>query len=104
VSTPKTSCVREGLTPIPEYGVLLIDCSVHGPVGVIRMGEDEYGRAEAEFAKHLLPYADLKSRNDAAYALTERHPLRHWDTQWPIRAALEGMTLDEYAGDEDGAR
>lgn len=101
MNAPKQRCVREGLTPIDEHGILLIDCSVHGPVGVIAAGEDEHGRAEAEFAKHLLPYDELKARLDAAYALTERHPLRHWDTQWPIRAALEGITAAEYAGTED---
>lgn len=44
---------------------------------------------------------ELRRRINNALALTEPHPLRHWDTQWPIRAALEGMTAAEYAG-KDG--
>jgi hypothetical protein len=114
----KPRCEREGLTPIPDHGVLLIDCTVHGPVGVVTAGADEYGRADAEFAKHsseasllvrqwqdtaqglIHRVAELEARRDAALELTEQHPLRHWDTQWPIRAALEGMTPAEYAGDE----
>lgn len=44
---------------------------------------------------------ELRRRINNALALTEPDPLRHWDTQWPIRAALEGMTAAEYAG-EDG--
>jgi hypothetical protein len=45
-------CKREGLTPIDEYGILLIDCEIHGPVGIVTAGEDEFGRAEVEFARH----------------------------------------------------
>lgn len=55
VTRPATPplCAREGLTPVPGYDVLLIDCTVHGLAGVITAGDDEYGRAEAEFARHV---------------------------------------------------
>lgn len=52
----------------------------------------------------MVPAAELdalQARVDAAHALTEPHPLRHWDTQWPIRAALEGVSAAEYAGEQD---
>ncbi|MEV8610229.1 hypothetical protein AB0383_20270 [Amycolatopsis sp. NPDC051373] len=39
----------------------------------------------------------LQARIDAALALCEPHPLRHWDTQWPIRAALQGEQPTEEA-------
>ncbi|GHG97329.1 hypothetical protein ACFORH_42715 [Amycolatopsis roodepoortensis] len=31
-----------------------------------------------------------QARIEAALKLTEPHPLRHWDTQWPIREVLQG--------------
>jgi hypothetical protein len=81
--TPRVpECEREGLTPIPDHRVLLIDCTVHGPVGVITMGEDEYGRAEREFSKHWPADAVKLGDTEALKAqirntLAEFEPVRH---------------------------
>jgi hypothetical protein len=46
--------------------------------------------ARAERALLLWLNAELEYKIAQVLELTEPHPLKHWDTQWPIRAALEG--------------
>jgi len=53
-------CSREGLTPCTEDGdpdaagpFLLVDCSVHGPIGIFPASSHEYDDAELMFADHV---------------------------------------------------
>lgn len=48
------TCVREGLTPVPELNVLALDCREHGLIGLIPVGASptEYEAAEKAFEAH----------------------------------------------------
>lgn len=84
-------CSRESLTPCTEDGepagdgrFLLVDCSVHGEIGIFPASPYEYDDAELMFAEHVRAIAQTEQVRCLAQEIVIRD-----------RVALDRLGLEE---------